>query len=233
MMSMPGGKTIFWDFDGTLGYRPEGWAGSLFALLKEEAPDCTVTTADLRPFLQEGFTWHTPEVAHPELADPDAYWRHLEPVFVNAYLKNDVDRQTAESLARRMRDRLADPSTYLLYDDTLPTLGTLSERGWHHRIITNHVPELPRVLEALGLLRLIDHVANSAAVGYEKPHPEIYRLALAAASHPSDCWMVGNEFIADVLGAEHAGIRGNLVRRRDDRARWSGADLREAMAIIL
>ncbi|MGH2458440.1 MAG: HAD family hydrolase [Chloroflexota bacterium] len=236
MKEAPGGrKTIFWDFDGTLGYRPEGWAGSLLALLKGQAPDCAVTIADLRPLLQEGFTWHTPEIAHPELGDPDAYWRRLEPVFVDAYARNGVDRQTAERLAPRMRDRLADPATYRLYDDTLPVLRALSERSWRHQIITNHVPEFPTVLEALGLMALIEQVTNSGNVGYEKPHPEIYiyRLALAAAGHPADRWMIGDNVAADVLGAERVGIPGILVRHQDGRARRCAANLQEAMAIIL
>ena len=121
---------IFWDFDGTLGYRSDGWTGTLVQLLAEENPSCGITVDDLRPFLQEGFPWHTPDV------------------------------------------------------------------------------------------------------GYEKPHLEIFRLALTAAGNPASAWMVGDNVVADVLGAERAGMRGILVRREDLRARWCCPNLENALHVI-
>jgi putative hydrolase of the HAD superfamily len=79
-------------------------------------------------------------------------------------------------------------------------------------ILSNHVPELEGIVEALGLSNVIDAVVNSARTGYEKPHPEAYAAGRAAAGDPDELWMVGDNHVADVAGAEAAGIRAILVR---------------------
>ena len=79
---------------------------------------------------------------------------------------------------------------------------------------------------------LFDHVTNSAVIGYEKPHPEIFRLALEAAGNPTSAWMVGDNVTADILGAEQAGISGILVRKVDPRARWNCHSLEEVLTVI-
>ncbi len=225
-------RVIFWDFDGTLGHRPENWAGALVAALVEIAPDQRIAVDQVRPFLRAGFPWHTPDVPHVELADPDRWWQNLEPVFARAYEGVGVPPALAREAAVGVRRRYVDPTTYLLFGEVIPTLRTLSELGWRHRLITNHVPELPAVLDALGLSPLVEHVTNSATVGYEKPHPTIFRRALDAAGNPRQAWMVGDNFAADVLGAEKVGMRGILVRRNDARARWFCADLVGVIDVI-
>jgi putative hydrolase of the HAD superfamily len=225
-------RVIFWDFDATLGHRPENWSGSLVAALAQIAPEHEITRDQVRPFLRAGFPWHAPDVPHGELADPDRWWRNLEPVFVRAYEGVGVPSPLARQAAVRVRHRCADPVTYALFDDALPALRALAELGRRHRLITNHVPELPAILGALGLFPLVDHVTNSADVGYEKPHPEIFRLALEAAGHPREAWMVGDNTFADVLGAERVGMRGILVRRAAPRARRCCPDLGQVLGIV-
>src|SRR5437588_539414 len=225
-------RVIFWDFDGTLGYRSEHWSGTVVAVLARLAPDHGITVDQVRPFLQGGYYWHTPDVPHVELADPDRWWRNLEPVFARAYEGAGVDHALARRAAAQVRQRYVDPATYALFDDVLPTLRALSEQGFRHRLISNHVPELAAIVEALGCAPLVEHVTNSAAVGYEKPHPEIFRLALEAAGNPLQAWMVGDNVVADVLGAERAGLRGILVRREDPRANRCCPSLAGVLSII-
>ena len=184
-------RVIFWDFDGTLGYRSGGWTGTLHEILVAYDPLSPITVEDLRPFLQSVYPWHTPEVAHPELSDAERWWEHLLPTFVRAYRGLGVEETAAEELASKFRSRYLDPAGWILYPDVLPTVSALTRRGWRHRIITNHVPEFPFILSSLGLSDLFDHVTNSAEIGYEKPHPEIFRLALEAAGNPTSAWMVG------------------------------------------
>jgi hypothetical protein len=58
-------RLILWDFDGTLASRrgETGWSLFLAELLDVHHPDCSVTADQLRPFLQDGFPWHTPGTA--------------------------------------------------------------------------------------------------------------------------------------------------------------------------
>ena len=46
--------------------------------LDEHEAGHTVRADDLVPFLRGGFPWHTPDVAHPELSTPAAWWKHVE-----------------------------------------------------------------------------------------------------------------------------------------------------------
>ena len=71
-------------------------------------------------------------------------------------------------------------------------------------------PEDP--LAGLGLGDRFEAVLNSAATGFEKPHPRAFALALASAGQPRVAWMIGDNPVADVGGAVAAGLRAILVR---------------------
>lgn len=69
-----------------------------------------------------------------------------------------------------------------------------------------------------GLDDAIDGVATSHSVGWRKPHPAIFERALEIAdARPEEAFHVGDNLIADVWGAQHAGILG--IWRRSSRAR--------------
>jgi phosphoglycolate phosphatase-like HAD superfamily hydrolase len=72
-------RVLVWDFDGTLAHRPGMWRGCLVETLDAHEPGHGIDAERLRPFLRDGFPWHRPQVAHPELSDPDAWWRHGRP----------------------------------------------------------------------------------------------------------------------------------------------------------
>ena len=99
-------------------------------------------------------------------------------------------------------------------------------------ILSNHVPELPSIVDGIGLGSLIDEVYTSAATGYEKPNPESYRIALGGES-PADCFMVGDNVDADVLGAEKVGLPAILVRNPSPYAPRFATGLDAAVTLIL
>lgn len=82
-------KVLFWDFDGTLGYRRGGkWSSALLEALHEIEPDCDVTLDDLKPLVSSGFPWHHPDVAHTHLHTPELWWSSLrKQVIEKAYSK--------------------------------------------------------------------------------------------------------------------------------------------------
>ncbi|MGH9197011.1 MAG: HAD-IA family hydrolase, partial [Acidimicrobiia bacterium] len=59
---------------------------------------------------------------------------------------------------------------------------------------------------------LVESVFTSARIGYEKPHPEAFRTVLSHITDADNIWMVGDNPVADVAGAEKVGIPGILVR---------------------
>ena len=64
------------------------------------------------------------------------------------------------------------------------------------------------VLRRNGLLGYFSATLFSEEVGYRKPHPKIFQLALRVTkSDPCDCIMVGDELEDDMLGAKNLGIK--------------------------
>ena len=201
-------------------------------LLRRAAPDLRVTLRDLKPHLQSGFPWHTPDEVHQDLKTPQEWWDPLGPVLEQAFLAVGAGPRLARELSVRVREDFVDPRQWRVYGDVFPTLDELSARGWTHLVLSNHVPELADIANGLGLGGRISRIFNSAETGHEKPHLEAYRAILRTLQKPEAVWMVGDNVEADVLGAEEAGIPAVLVRRpHPDAARYSD-DLLGVPAII-
>jgi FMN phosphatase YigB (HAD superfamily) len=217
---MGGARLLIWDFDGTLAHRrgETGWSILLAETLDAEEPGHGHTAETFRPHLREGFPWHRPEVAHPELCEPEAWWAAVRLLLARAYEAAGYEPPQALELAEAARRLYVDPTVgWTLFDDTLPALERLAHAGWTHAILSNHVPELRQIVSALGLDELVAFVSCSAETGYEKPHERAFASVLEPL-RPAEAWMVGDNVVADVLGAEAVGLPAVLVRRPDPRA---------------
>lgn len=224
-------KNILWDFDGTLAHRPGMWSGALASVLAAHGLS-HIGSAHLVPYLQTGFPWHSPEVTHQHLSSPEAWWAAMERIFVAAYTAVGVPATAAAELAGAVRHIYLAPDSWVVYDDTCPVLKILQQHGWRHIILSNHVPELPQLVDRLGLASFFDDILTSAALGYEKPHPEAFRIAVERTGKPEHTWVIGDSIITDVLGAEKYGLKAVLVRHTDERARYHCPDLRDVEAIL-
>lgn len=209
-------RAILWDFDGTLAYREGLWGGCLAEVLQEKEPAAGITRDDVRPLLHNGFPWHAPERAHPELSTPEAWWEVVEGLLFQACLKLGFPEATARTYARETHERYIDVAGFRLFDDTLPALTKLKDAGWRHIILSNHVPELRDIVEGLKLADVIEDSLSSAVTGFEKPNPKAFELGREAAGFPDELWMVGDNPEADVRGAESVGIPAILVRHDVD-----------------
>ena len=223
---------VFWDFDGTLAWREGMWRSALIQALDEVCAGHRVTPEAIRPGLVDGFLWHRADQPHHHLNIPERWWQALGPLFVRAYEQAGVDHHTALAAAAQVPRVYVDPRHWAVFDDTKPTLTRLREAGWRHIIVSNHVPELPQLVQDLGLAEFIDEVLTSATTGYEKPHPQVFAIALARAGSPTKTWMVGDSPTADIDGAEQAGIPALLVRKPANDA-TPNPDLIWAAGVIL
>lgn len=230
---MTAAPVVFWDFDGTLAARPTGWGGTMLRALDEGDPSHGVTPERLRPMLRTGFPWHEWDRAHPELSAPGAWWARMEPRLAEVFVRVGTAASAAGELARRTHQLYVDPAAFRVDGDAPSALERLQDAGARQWILSNHVPELPAIVEALDLCRWFDGIVTSAALGYEKPHPVAYRMARRRAGNPDRPWMVGDDVVADVLGAERAGFRSVLVRHADDRAPRTAEGLRHAVEWVL
>ncbi|MCC2275468.1 HAD family hydrolase [Streptomyces sp. ET3-23] len=208
-------KIAIWDFDGTLGHRRYGtWAECLLEILDVQQPGHPWSFPDVFDALATGFPWHTADEPHPHLSDPDAWWDHVTAVITTALTRLGIAASQSEAAAKATRATYTDPATWSLYPQTLPVLDQLKAAGWHHVLLSNHVPELPLLLARLDLDARLHKAINSAAIGYEKPHPETFRLARSTASvPPRRLVMIGDNPEADIAGARRSGIEAIWVRR--------------------
>ncbi|AJT62438.3 hypothetical protein T261_0749 [Streptomyces lydicus] len=210
-MSAP---VAIWDFDGTLGHRRHGtWAECLLEVLDAQEPGHPWTRDQLFDVLAVGFPWHAAERPHPHLHDPDTWWGHITTVVRTALTRLGISPKAATTAAEATRAAYTDPAAWSLYPQAVDVLDQLTSHGWRHVLLSNHVPELPLLLQVLDLEKRLKAVLNSAATGYEKPHPIAFRLAQSAAGNAARLVMVGDNPKADAAGACRAGIDAIWVRR--------------------
>lgn len=215
-------RCVVWDFDGTLAYRQGGnWTAAVLALLRRADPACALTEDDVRPHMVAPYFWSTPEVPHPHLRDADTWWEAQAQRLVPSLVALGYAPEAALDIARQVRGAYAQPAAFRLFDDTLPTLAALSQRGWRHVLLSNHVPELRAIAAHLGLMPHLHAFYNSAETGYEKPHPRALGLVLEDLGATGDAarealWVVGDSPTADLAGAQAAGLPCILVRRPYD-----------------
>ena len=123
--------------------------------------------------------------------------------------------QTADhhvpGIGRALYERVMDPSAWLPYPDTEPTLRALRERGVKVAIVSNVPRDLSDVFAGHGLASYVDAFVHSFQVGAEKPDPRIFLAACERiGTAPSATLMVGDHAIADG-GAMSAGLRFHLL----------------------
>lgn len=205
-------ELVVLDFDGTLAHRPGLWSQCMVDVLDVHRPGHSVSAAQIRPHLRNGFPWHRPESTHPELNETEAWWTAIGTLVAGAFAAVGVTADDA--LCAAVRAHYCDPSQFRLYSDTIPALELLSSAGIRMAILSNHVPELASIVTHHGLDLFVDDVITSACIGVEKPHPAAFRAALGDVK-PDRAWMIGDNPVADIEGAANVGMHAVLVRHAD------------------
>lgn len=101
-----------------------------------------------------------------------------------------------------------------VFPDTVPVLQSLRDAGYYLGVISNSVGTMEEQLNRVGLAPYFRTILDSAVVGVEKPHREIFQMALEqAAISSAEALFVGDTYATDVGGARRAGIQGVLIDR--------------------
>lgn len=225
-------RVVFWDFDGTLARRDGGWTVCLHRVLLDNGiTDLTVER--LRPYMQTGFPWHHPEVPHAQLLGGLSWWEYLRRLLAGVLTQVGVGDARTLALASHVRDQYMDLAYWSVYDDAIDALTSIRAAGYGNCVLSNHVPELRQLVDGLGLMPYLDGVLTSGRLGFEKPNECIYRLARSAMGNPSECYMVGDSYRADVQGASACGMRAVLVHRPNEHGHpYYSENLRGAARLI-
>jgi HAD superfamily hydrolase (TIGR01549 family) len=149
---------------------------------------------------------------HAREIDPDSR-RDLDPAIhrevYDAVVRDvpQVDEELATALYATMLD------TWIPYDDAVPVLRALRDRGVRTALVSNAGVDVRVVLERAGLDQLLDAVVISHEHGIVKPSAEIFSEALTRIDVPAErALMVGDSW-RDDSGAAQLGIRTLLLPR--------------------
>lgn len=206
-------RAIFFDAGNTLVYpRCEKLAEDLTAYgLPATAEDFFAAERAAKPKLDE---WLWPQIRKGDVP------RSIDQYYWGEYLHVLMDRIHAPEEARgalmlRVANGFRDIKLWArVLPETPPYLETLRGRGYFLGVISNSIGTIEEQLGRVDLLRYFHTVLDSAIVGVEKPHPEIFRLAMERARvAPSEAIFVGDTHSTDVGGAQLAGIHGVLIDR--------------------
>ncbi|WP_237105573.1 HAD family hydrolase [Nonomuraea sp. MG754425] len=182
--------------------------------------------------------------------------RHLGPEDLAWLVSQDRDAHPhREAFFTRVRERfaLAEPVEELwagyrrrmphlvqCYPGVLAGLAELRATGWRVGIVTNGMADNQLgKLRRTGLADAVDGYAVSGVEGIRKPETGLFEVAAqrCGTNLAEGGWMVGDNFIADIQGAQTAGLRTIWI----DRGTWPGqkhqadhvvAGIAEAIAIM-
>jgi HAD superfamily hydrolase (TIGR01549 family) len=101
-----------------------------------------------------------------------------------------------------------------VYPDVVETLKTLTGWGYKMGVVSNWPATLEPTLQKIGLREYFSSIVASGTVGYAKPHPSIFRIAVdRMAVDPHHALYVGDNVEHDVGGAKAAGMNAILLDR--------------------
>lgn len=156
------------------------------------------------------FLWPQIREGHPPRSANLAYWEHYLRALLEQIGATAENRQQALDM---VIGRFRDIRTWSkVLPETVPVLSGLRSEGYFLAVVSNSDGTVEGQLERAGLRELLEFVIDSAVVGVEKPHPEIFEIALdRARMKPDEAVYVGDTYATDIGGAQLAGLHGILL----------------------
>jgi HAD superfamily hydrolase (TIGR01549 family) len=148
---------------------------------------------------------------HPELEHDEEIWYAFTERIVRGM---GGDSTRARECAVDIERRWERSHNFSLYDDAIPTLELLRERGLKIGLVSNGARDLDEFVVDHRLD--VDAAVGSRGHGWTKPHPSIFRAVLGRLEvEPGQAAMVGDSPEDDIDGARALGMRAFLLDRED------------------
>ncbi len=206
-------KAVFFDFFNTLAYfdppRDEFYAETARGL------GIDVTAAQIEDALPDADAyWRQENFKSPIRQRPEKEKFEAYEGYAMRILRN-VDPPPSPQKALQMLAKAFERGfKFIAFDDSLPTLKDIKARGLKLGVISNIGQEIDTYCEELGFAPYLDFKVTSFEVGYDKPHPEIFRLALQRAGvSAGEAVFIGDQYEQDIKGARGVGIKPILIDR--------------------
>ncbi len=149
-------------------------------------------------------------LAAGDVEDEEVWRIYFATIFKEVGLE---DSETAKAMFDRLRARNNFSGLWShVPEETLITLKWFKKEGYKIGVISNADGRLAGLLDSCGISEYLDFAIDSKVVGFEKPDPRIFRLALEKADEPAAaCVHVGDIVSADIEGAKGVGIQPVLL----------------------
>ncbi len=226
-------KVAFLDFHGTIAHK--SYSDTLYQVLSEFHPGHLYTQGTFRDLLDGSYFWDNPQTPHTQYKKPAAWWKYMNTKLKDAYVQLGY-KDDAQKMVERFKELYTDANEYYVYEDALEGIKKIREMGWVIVILSNHMPELKKVIRNMPFSKYIRRVISSANVGFEKPNPKFYEYAQKKIVFRRKTVMIGDNILADIQGATEAGIPAILVRnslfKDNSNCKYFAKDMIEAAEII-
>eukprot|EP00731_Ephydatia_muelleri_P032209 Em0023g716a len=124
--------------------------------------------------------------------------------------------EIVQQIGNKLYTDFAGPQNWEVYPDVVPTLQTLKQKGLVLGVISNFDDRLKPILRSLKIADLFDFTLASYEVGFCKPDPRLFQLALTMAQVRADqATHVGDNYELDYKAAGAAGMRSLLLTRKE------------------
>ena len=146
---------------------------------------------------------------HPELDHDEEIWVRFTEAIVRGM---GGEGESCRAVAEAITEGWLHSENFELYEDVLPVLGHLRERGVKIALVSNTSRDLDAFVRHHGLE--VDAWISSGVHGKVKPSPTIFKAALELLGVDAvEAAMVGDSPEDDVAGAEAIGMTALLIDR--------------------
>ncbi len=226
-------RIIFFDVGGTL-LEVRGGVGEIYCEFARhygvEADAEIIEKTFLTSFRDRPPLSFPSNIAERELLKLERnWWRSLvESVFVNYEFKR------FDEFFGEVFDYFRMKEAWHLYDDVIPALSDLKDRGFRLAVISNFDSRIYDLLRAFEIERFFDGVHISSRAGAAKPDAEIFKTALK--HHQVEAWQavhIGDSWREDVEGALNTGIRPILLDRNCKFTKCEGVNRISSLSAVI
>ncbi|MDR0514040.1 MAG: HAD-IA family hydrolase [Coriobacteriaceae bacterium] len=175
------------------------------SLAKEAVSACLGEVNDFyeKEYLRDGDFWCSPTGSVEIYLEMYRYLAHL------LGLEHD-----AQGIAHAVWEAYLKPQYWQVISDVVPCLKSLRHEHLRLGIVSNWAPNLADLIRGLLLAPYFESVIASADVGYRKPDPIIFEIALERMGiAPEEALHVGDRPDVDGIGAQKAGIMPIIIDR--------------------
>lgn len=187
-------KAVLFDFDETLQDRTLAFESYMDAMMQKFLPNIDDET-------KERYRKDMVDTGNGGYVNRIEWYQNL----INMWGWSDAPDATV--LADHYDTTFGDHN--VIFENSVPLLETLKERGYKLGVITNGPAYLQNhKMDTSGLRPYCDIVIVSGDLGVHKPDPEIFKItAQRLGLDPSECVYVGDHPVNDIKGALDAGMK--------------------------